>query len=171
MLISLSEALYKVAVQKTIRCRKDHMGKMSRLSSVASDPSWTPDSGNYKRVTAPLDQIQLQCFAPSDGPHDHLDASTLQKLGIWLGDYNDDKKVVTELSYRDVRRQYFESTDGGENRDIQKSLQPNSAHTLESDKAMDCAACRSVGRESASGMVTEHAEFKHLNMSRTVNST
>lgn len=151
-----------------MRYRKENirLSGGQRLSSVTSDPSWTPDETQSTRATP--GRIDIRCFAPALSEHDHHDASWLKANGVWLGDYNEDNNIVTELSFRDVMREHYSCTNGGQRKNTVKELYTNSGHALEMDKAMVCAACRSAGRPYGLGMVAEHAEFTHLDMSRTV---
>lgn len=81
------------------------------------DPSYAPAdipglappnrraSGSARSVRSP----HLRCF--HDG--DHESAGTLEQLGIWLGDDDDERRGVNGFSQKQVEKQYFDATEGG----------------------------------------------------------
>lgn len=76
--------------------------------------------------------------------NDHLDATRLDQLGVWLGSYDDESVSVNGLSQLEVERNYFDSTLGGTNLTNAEPHAlpklPNNASSCE--ESVVCVACR-----------------------------
>jgi len=122
-----------------------------------------------KRASFGPGSLSLRCFALGDN---HLNASVLKDLGVWLGDYDNDQLSVHGNPWVVVKKSYAERTNAGAEQDKLKRLHINKDCNLEEPKAMECAGCKSDRRSTSQPLTLEHVKFTHIDedvdMRRTV---
>lgn len=103
--------------------------------------------------------VQVECIAAHS---DHLDASHLLELGIWLGDYEEeDRSVEGYATQNEVEARYFEQTLGGKECD---GAEPYTIwKTTTSAETVVCAACSSAKKDSPS-LRLETIDFSWINI-------
>lgn len=163
---SITETFHELVIDKVVRYRKDN--NKLRLSSVFSDPMWTADGPRRMTTNVTAASLHFTCFASAGSDHDHTDASFLKEHGVWLGDWYEERCVVTSLSFDELITRYYESAEGGLLRSSDEGPHVNAWHAQDPDKAMWCLACRDDGREASPHIVIKHAEFIHESDGQTI---
>lgn len=159
-----------LVIEKVIRYRKDHI--KTRLPSVTSDPAWTSDDPSRSGASANIAPQHFKCFASYTMDNSHTNATYLKDQGIWLGDYDDEDKIVTSLSFNKVMENFYDATYGGLRRATSEGPDVNEWHSLEKvDKKMQCADCRAKGLPSTSDVVSRHVEFVHDHVTQPMHRT
>ncbi|KAI5360893.1 hypothetical protein Slin14017_G090680 [Septoria linicola] len=97
----------------------------------------------------------LHCFATHT--EDHNDATRLEQIGVWLGDYNEEAATVNGVSQNEVEKSYFESTAGGI--DCSKA-EPYVFDQFSAEQyAVECAACKTSPSTATERFSLEVIEF------------
>lgn len=160
----LRDTFHELAVLKAVRWRQDH--PRDRNSSVLSDVSFEPAPSGRKSLPSSQHAVaqatSLRCFAPDSQQSSHLDAALLVDLGVWLGDFQEEKAAVGDYpSFDDMILQYFRRTKGATIEDKERRLHTNTIHTsAESSKYVQCAACRERGLPSTDDLMLQHIELE-----------
>lgn len=100
--------MYGYVLARVLRWHKDHY----RSSETPDTAPYTPSMQVKTRLStgAGVHTLGPRCFATGS---DHLYAARLDQLGIWLGEYDDERRSVNGLSQREVENNFFETTLGG----------------------------------------------------------
>lgn len=158
-LCSIKDTFRTLVTEKIARWRKDNIRKSRAASENRSDPSYSPMPTNTSgRLHPKQTMLELRCF--SADPDNHLDASLLRQ-SVWLGDWNEEKLTVNGPSWKEIEKNYYESTTGGS--------QCHNAEPFAFDEVpktqvvnVQCAACKTAAPQSCEVLTLELYDFHWL---------